>query len=128
MIVMDTNVVSELMRPSPNPAVETWIANRPAASPFFSAVGEAELCFGLAIMSAGRPGTPLRRKSRRCYVTTSPIILLFDSDAVRAYAAIVAGRRATGRSVAGGDCQIAAITGSRGPERAGFLGYGDPTY
>lgn len=54
MIVLDTNVVSELMRPSPNSAVESWIANRPAASLFFSAVGEAELRFGLAIMPAGR--------------------------------------------------------------------------
>ena len=54
MILLDTSVLSELMRPYPSPAVESWLGNRPAGSLFFSAVGEAELRFGLALMPAGR--------------------------------------------------------------------------
>ena len=53
MILLDTNVVSELMRKSPDPAVEAWAANHPVEDLFFSAVGEAELRYGAAIMPAG---------------------------------------------------------------------------
>ena len=54
MILLDTNVVSELMRVSPDPAVEGWIADYPVEDLFFSAVGESELRYGAAIMPAGR--------------------------------------------------------------------------
>ena len=54
MILLDTNVVSELMRTSPNPAVEAWIADQHVEHLFFSALGESELRYGAAIMPAGR--------------------------------------------------------------------------
>ena len=50
MILLDTNVVSELMRPSPDPAVETWVAEQAAVSLFLSAISEAELRYGVAVM------------------------------------------------------------------------------
>jgi len=115
MIVLDTNVVSELMRPAPNPAIESWIANRPAASLFFSAVGEAELRFGLAIMPAGRRrdafASEIEAMLREDFAGR---ILPFDSEAARAYAVIAASRRVAGRPIAEADCQIAAIARSRG--------------
>ena len=115
MIVLDTNVVSELMRPSPNPAIESWIANRPATSLFFSAVGEAELRFGLAIMPAGRRrdafASEIEAMLREDFADR---ILPFDSEAARAYAVIAASRRVAGRPIAEADCQIAAIARSRG--------------
>ena len=115
MIVLDTNVVSELMRPLPNPAVESWIANRPAASLFFSAVGEAELRFGLAIMPAGRRRDALASEiEAMLHDDFADWILPFDSGAARAYAEIAASRRAIGRPAAEADCQMAAITQSRG--------------
>lgn len=115
MIVLDTNVVSELMRPSPNPAVERWVAARPAARLFFSAVGEAELRYGVAIMSAGR-----RRDALASAIETmlredfAGRVLPFDSDAARAYAEIASTCRAAGRPVAQADGQVAAITRSCG--------------
>lgn len=54
MIVLDTNVVSELMRPIPEPSVEAWIADRDGASLFLTAVSEAELRYGVAAMPVGR--------------------------------------------------------------------------
>ena len=56
MFILDTNVISELIRPAPNPAVVAWVGGRPAGSLFFTAIGEAEMRFGVAIMP-GR-GTP----------------------------------------------------------------------
>ena len=115
MIVLDTNVVSELMRPSPNPAVEQWVATRPAASLFFSAVGEAELRYGVAILAAGRRRAALASAIEAMLREDfAGRVLPFDSAAARAYAEIAARRRATGRPVAQADAQIAAIARSRG--------------
>ena len=115
MIVLDTNVVSELMRPSPDPAVERWVAARPAAHLFFSAVGEAELRYGVAIMSAGRRrdtlASAIEAMLREDFAGR---VLPFDSDAARAYAEIASSRRAAGRPLAQADGQIAAITRTRG--------------
>ena len=54
MLVIDTNVASELMRPVPTPTVAAWIAERDATEMYLTAVSEAELRFGVAILSAGR--------------------------------------------------------------------------
>ena len=54
MAVLDTNVVSELMRPAPDLTVEAWVTERAAATLYFSAVGEAELRYGVAVMLVGR--------------------------------------------------------------------------
>ena len=54
MYVIDTNVASELMRPSPAPAVAAWISGRDAEELYLTAVSEAELLYGVAIVPAGR--------------------------------------------------------------------------
>jgi PIN domain-containing protein len=54
MILLDTSVLSELMRPAPSAAVEGWMGARPAASIFISAIAEAELRYGLALLPEGR--------------------------------------------------------------------------
>lgn len=115
MILLDTNVVSELMRLSPDPVVVAWVSDRPADSLYFSAIGEAELRYGLQVMPMGR------RKERIGSEVEAMLqedfqgrILPFDSAAARAYASIAATRRAAGRRVALADSQIAAIAVSRG--------------
>ncbi len=115
MIVLDTNVVSELMRPSPSLTVEQWVATRPAASLFFSAVGEAELRYGVAILAAGRRRDSLASAIEEMLRNDfAGRVLPFDSAAARAYAEIAARRRAVGRPVAQIDGLIAAIARSRG--------------
>ena len=54
MYAIDTNVASELMRPTPAPAVAAWIAERNAADLVLTAISEAELRYGVAIVPAGR--------------------------------------------------------------------------
>ena len=115
MFLLDTNVVSELLRPSPEPVVETWIGDRRATNLYFSAIGEAELRYGVAILPPGRRQTALASAIeailREDFVDR---ILPFDSGAAREYADIAAARRAAGRIVPPADCQIAAIARSRG--------------
>ena len=129
-VLLDTNVVSELIRPSPNLAVGDWAAARILEDLFFSAVGEAELRYGAAILAAGRRREMLiadiERFLREAF---DDRILPFDSAAARAYADIAATRRFAGRPTQPADCQIAAIARSpqhdRGDsQRPGFRGHG----
>ena len=115
MYVIDTNVASELMRPSPAPAVAAWISGRDAEELYLTTVSEAELLYGVAIMPEGRRRNELEAAMFRWLDTGfTERILPFDSAAARAYADIAAGRRSAGRPIAPADCQIAAIARSRG--------------
>ena len=113
MFVIDTNVASELMKPAP--AVAGWIAARDAEELFLTAVSEAELLYGVAILPAGR-----RRQTLETAMTRwldrgfADRILPFDSAAASAYAEIAADRRRAGRPIGEADCQIAAISRCRG--------------
>lgn len=114
-VMLDTNVVSELIRKARDPAVATWVAGWPLEDLFFSAVGEAELRYGVAILPPGR-----RRQALLADIegmlrdAFGDRVLPFDGGAAREYADIAAARRSAGRSVAPADCQIAAIARSRG--------------
>ena len=111
MFVIDTNVASELMRPAPIPSVAAWIAERDAAKMYLTAVSEAELRFGVAILPAGKRRDTLEAAMRRWLdLGFASRILPFDSAAARAYAEIAADRRQAGRPISEADCQIAAIS------------------
>jgi len=110
MIILDTNVVSELLRPAPSPAVEAWLAAQDGATVFFTAIGEAELRLGVAILPAGRRRTSLAEAiDAMLEEDFRGRILAFDTAAAQAYAAIAATRRAAGRPISQFDCQITAI-------------------
>ena len=115
MILLDTNVISELMRAQPAQVVLDWFGRQDAAALFISAITEAELRTGIAILPAGQ------RRDRLQVALEAMItqdfqtrILSFDSAAARAYADIAAARRAAGRPIAEADCQIAAIARAKG--------------
>ena len=115
MFAIDTNVASELMRPEPTPAVAAWIAERDAQEMYLTAVSEAELRYGVAIMPAGKRRNALKAAMNRWLDHGfRERILPFDSAAARAYAEIAADRRHAGRPISDADCQIAAICHSRG--------------
>ena len=113
-VLLDTNVVSELIRKAPDPAVEAWAAGHALENLFFSAVSEAELRYGAAILPAGRRRDSLVADIERMLSDAfDGRVLPFDSRAARAYADIAAMRRSAGRTVPPADCQIAAIARSR---------------
>ena len=115
MIVLDTNVVSELMRDSPQQAVLAWFRDQPASNLFVTTVTEAEILTGIAILPDGRRRRGLSEAAARVFaVLFAGRVLVFDSDAANIYAEIFAQRHATGRPISQADCQIAAIAHSRG--------------
>ena len=110
MIVLDTNVLSELLSPNPARQVETWLSAQDGSEIYFTAVGEAELRHGVAILPAGKRRAELSNAIEGLLGEDfRDRILPFDRAAARAYAAIAAERRAAGRPISPFDCQICAI-------------------
>jgi toxin FitB len=115
MILIDTNVASELMRAAPAQAVLAWFSRHPVEELYLSAVSEAELRTGAAILPVGQ------RRDRLVAAVDAMIVqdfanrvLSFDSMAARSYADIAALRRSAGRPIMEADCQIAAIARAHG--------------
>ena len=112
-VLLDTNVVSELIRKSPDPAVEEWVSGRVLEDLYFSAIGEAELRYGAAILPTGRRRETLVSEIEWMLRDAfRDRVLPFDSNAAREFADIAARRRSIGRPLAPADCQIAAIARS----------------
>lgn len=119
MILLDTNVVSELMKEAPEPAVMAWIDAIPGATVFVSAVTQAEILYGVALVPDGKRRRGLAQAARTAFETYfRGRILPFDSEAAEAFAELAAGRRQAGRPISQADAQIAAIAQSRGAELA----------
>lgn len=115
MIILDTNVISEFSRPSPNLDVINWMVGSTHSDLHITAVTEAELRYGIGILPAGqRREAALVRMERTLRRHFAGRILPFDSDAARSYATIASIRRAAGKPISQADCQIAAITHSAG--------------
>ncbi|CCV04713.1 plasmid stability protein [Mesorhizobium metallidurans STM 2683] len=114
MIVLDTNVVSEAMKPEPNPAVRNWLDEQAAETLYLSSVTIAELLFGIGALPDGR------RKQRLAMTLDGLLglfdgrILPFDTDAARHYADLAVAARNAGKGFPTPDGYIAAIAASRG--------------
>ena len=115
MFVLDTNVVSELMRESPEPKVLAWLDDRLTSTLFVTAVTEAEIRTGIAVLPDGERRRGLTAAAERAFgVLFAERILPFDSYAAQAYAVIAAARRTAGYPINHADCQIAAVARSLG--------------
>ena len=113
-IIVDTNVVSEFMRPRPQPSVTAWLDSQFRRSLFVTAVTEAEIRAGIAFLPQGRRRRQLARAADRAFGTLfADRILPFDTEAARAYATIAGRCRRAGRPISQADGQIAAIAHSR---------------
>lgn len=110
MIVFDTNVISEVLRPVPEPAVLDWLRSVPRREIWTCTVVLAELFSGVDLMPSGKRQQLLREKMEQLVPTLfMNQILVFDLLAARAYGPILAARHAMGRPIDEIDAQIAAI-------------------
>jgi len=114
MIVLDTNVVSEAMKPEPHPAVRAWLNDQAAETLYLSSVTLAELLFGIAALPVGKRKDMLAQTLDGLMGLFRDRILPFDTDAARRYAELAVTARGAGRGFPTPDGYIAAIAASRG--------------
>ena len=113
MIVLDTNVLSEVVRLSPSPKVVRWLVEQGPVSVFTTAVTQAEMLYGLESLPPGKRRSILQVALEKIFGEFHGRILPFDDHSARAFAEIVAGRDALGRPISQFDGMIAAIARSR---------------
>lgn len=109
MIVVDTNVTSELMRPTPAPQVLAWLAAQPARDLYTSAITVAEIGYGISRLPDGHRKELLAAAAAGVFSTFRERVLAFDSSAAAHYADVVLGRERSGMPISGFDAQIACI-------------------
>jgi toxin FitB len=114
MIVLDTNVVSEAMKPEPHPAVRAWLNDQAAETLYLSSVTLAELLFGIAALPAGKRRKMLAQTLDGLMGLFRDRVLPFDTDAARRYAELAVTAKTDGRGFPTPDGYISAIAASRG--------------
>ena len=128
MIVLDTSVVSELMRKRPADVVVRWVNAQPGASLYVTSITEAEILRAVLVLPKGK------RRDKLAMAVTEMFdqdfrgrILPFGSDAAVAYSVIATARRRAGRPIAAFDAQIAAVARANGAAvaTANTEGYAD---
>lgn len=109
MIIVDTNVTSELMRPSPSAAVAAWVRDRAAAELYTTSITLAEIGYGIERLAEGRRKDSLRAAAEEVFTAFSDQVLAFDAPAAAYYAAVVSQRDRAGAPIDGFDALIASI-------------------
>ena len=115
MVILDTNVVSELMKPSRAPQVLAWISSQSRDDLFTTTITVAEVLFGIELLPKGKRRDTLLAKAEATFVEDfAGNILTFDEPAARLFALISAARRNQGRPISTQDAQIAGIARAHG--------------
>lgn len=114
MIVLDTNVVSQLSKPSPNGRVMEWLNTYDDHQLLITAITVAELHTGVAVMPDGRNKLQMAKNVEKTLDEFGAVCLAFDGIAAEDYATIIATRKLAGRPIGIHDAQIAAIARSGG--------------
>src|ERR1700752_4021316 len=110
MTILDTNVVSEIMRPMPAPVVLRWISDQISEELHVTAITVAEILYGIELLTRGKRQEMLRAGAERLFqVVFTDRILTFDARAAREFSVIASSRRKQGRRMSEFDVQIAAI-------------------
>src|SRR6202790_1825342 len=100
MIVLDTNVLSEALRPVPEPTVLDWLTNQPRSSLFTTTVTRGEILYGIRLLADGKRRRGMWDAAKKIFDEDfADQVLSFDSDAADMYAEIAASRQTTGNPI-----------------------------
>ncbi len=113
MIILDTNVLSEVLKPLPSETVLRWLAGQETTEVFTTTITQAEVLYGIETMPPGRRRAQLSAATEKMFAEEfQGRILPFDDAAARVFAKIVAARDAAGLPISQFDAMIAAIARS----------------
>jgi predicted nucleic acid-binding protein len=114
MIILDTNVVSEMIRPAPSERVLQWISSQPALLLYTTSITQAEMMYGMEMLTKGKKKKALEAALSGMFEEDfRNRVLGFDAGCAKYFAEIAATRKALGRPISQFDAQIAAIARSR---------------
>jgi toxin FitB len=115
VIILDTHVISELMRATPAESVIGWIGAQPATSLYTTSITQAEILHGIMLLPSGRRRKAFEGAAEAMFRQDfAGRILPFGSDAALPFARVAAQRRRAGRPISQFDAQIAAIAHATG--------------
>ncbi len=115
MIILDTNVVSEPMKPAGAPAVQAWLDRQAQQTLYLTSISLAELLLGIETLPAGRRRAGLAEALAELLGSLfGARILAFDAEAAKQSARLLGNARTRGRSISMADSQIAAIAAAHG--------------
>jgi toxin FitB len=114
MIILDTNVVSELMRPEPAPGIASWVRDRDRRELRMTAITLAEIRYGIARLPDGRRKQVLLATADEIFSAFADQVLPVDTAAAEHYAVIASSRERAGKPITGFDALIAAVCRSQG--------------
>jgi toxin FitB len=119
MIVLDTNVLSEALRPAPAKRILNWLSAQDRSITFITVITQAEILYGLELLPAGKRKGQLQASISKLFEEEfEGKILSFDCAAAEAYSTIAAGRKVSGRPISQFDGMIAAIARVQGAKLA----------
>lgn len=115
MILLDTHVLSECLRPQPDSAVLNWLSRQPRASLFTATMVEAELLYGVQLLPEGERKVQLLQAVQAIFNEDfAGRVLSFDREAAQAYAVIASARKTAGKPISQMDAMIASLAQTRG--------------
>ncbi len=115
MIILDTNVLSELMKSKPDQGIFNWVDKQPVLSLFTTSITQAEILYGISLLPEGKRRDQLNQADQLIFAEDlGGRIIPFDSSASVAFAMMASKRRRSGKPISQSDGQIAAICYSRG--------------
>jgi predicted nucleic acid-binding protein len=115
MIVLDTNALSEALKPSPSEIVLRWLAAQEPSAVFITTITQAEVLYGIELLPAGKRRLRLAAIIEKLFAEDfQGRILSFDQESARTFAKIVTGRGKAGHPISQFDAMTAAIARSRG--------------
>ncbi|ACB51493.1 StbB-like plasmid stabilization protein [Crocosphaera subtropica ATCC 51142] len=110
MIILDTNVLSELMKRNGSEKVRTWASQYPIITLWTTTITQAEILYGIALLPEGKRHDDLQKAAELMFLEEfAGRVLSFDEKAAIAFAEIAFQRRRNGKPISQADAQIAAI-------------------
>lgn len=110
MILLDTNILSELMKSNPSDQVVGWVNDQPIQSLFITSITQAEILYGISLLPDGKRKNGIKKAAKIIFSSDFyGRILPFDSASTTNFATIAAERRKSGKPISQFDAQIAAI-------------------
>jgi hypothetical protein len=115
VIILDTNALSETLKPVPSSILLRWLASQDPVSIYTTSISQAEMLYGVEALPTGRRRQRLAQVVEEIFAEDFPgRVLPFDQGSAREFANIVASRKAVGRPISQFDAMIAAIARSHG--------------